>query len=79
MCEDGGVNYPAGVIILQYVCVPNHHVLYLKLFHCYMSIIFHKVGGAGSVLGQNETKLHISNRHISQNSPNIWKLNDPLI
>ena len=27
------------VIILQYIIIPNHHIVHLKLIHCYMSII----------------------------------------
>lgn len=31
---------PTVVNMLQYIHVSNHHVIYLKLIQCYMSIIF---------------------------------------
>lgn len=29
---------PILVIILQYICAPNHHVVHLPLTQCYMSV-----------------------------------------
>ena len=42
------------VIVLQYICLSNHHILDVKMAQCYMSVIA-RGGGGGQLQGSRLT------------------------